>query len=146
MIDIESVLHETLNQSILDELMLEKSAPINQEVLAEAIEKSKGNPWDASILYDLILLKRNLWYDVFIDFKEMNMDRSFVLRNKNLEFFAGFKHDATSKFLVKPVFVKAGKGNAVQVMLINQDDLDETKNDLKRAGVDINELDQVQVG
>jgi len=49
---------ETFNEAILDELMAQKQAPIDESVLSEAKEKSKGNPWDASILYDLILLAR----------------------------------------------------------------------------------------
>lgn len=71
------------------------------------------------------------------------MSRFYVLRSESGEFFAGFKCDTGRNFYVRPVFVIPKSGNAMQAMILHEDDLAETKADLAKSDFIV---EQIQVG
>lgn len=72
--------------------------------------------------------------------RDMMADRNYVLRNKQMELFAGFKPGPGLAFV--PVFVMPGKGKAVQANVIHEDDVRESIEDLAKLG---HVVDMVQV-
>jgi hypothetical protein len=71
------------------------------------------------------------------------MSRYYVLRNETGEFFAGYKCDTLKNFYLRPTFVAPQPGNSTQAMIIHEDDLAETKADLAKSDI---EVEQIQVG
>lgn len=75
--------------------------------------------------------------------RDMMADRNYVLRNKKMELFAGFRPVDKGLISFVPVFVTPTKGNAVQVNVVHEDDIAETIADLAKYGH--TDIDQVQV-
>lgn len=72
--------------------------------------------------------------------RDMMADRYYVLRNKQMQLFAGFEPGPKLAFVA--VFVQPGKGKSVQANVLHEDDVAESIADLAKYG---HQVDMVQV-
>jgi hypothetical protein len=71
------------------------------------------------------------------------MERSFVLRNRAGEFYAGNQPDPLKEYVFTPVFVMPGHGSPVMALVVSQEDIEEIHHELAAANI---KVDRVQVG
>ena len=57
---IETELYEIFNREIVRELLSEKFQVIDEDLFEDSFTRAKGNCWDAAIIYELVMLMKDI--------------------------------------------------------------------------------------
>ena len=56
--NLEDELHETFNREIVRELLLEVNPGTDDKLVDDIWARCGGNPWNASVIYELLMLAK----------------------------------------------------------------------------------------